>query len=83
MRYRIFTLWVIGTFACTLFNLNAEVVVNRMFSDHMVLQRDMPVPIWGTAVAGEKITVQYRDQTKSTTAAADGKWMLKLDSLSR
>ena len=30
------------------------VTVDKMFSDHMVLQRQMPVPVWGTAAAGEK-----------------------------
>jgi len=59
----------------------ADVTVNRMFGDHMVLQRDMPVPIWGTAEAGEKVTVSYRDQKKEITADKDGKWMTKLDPL--
>ena len=47
----------------------------------MVLQRDMPVPIWGTAAPGEKITVKFRDQTKTVEAGKDGKWSVKLDSL--
>ena len=81
MKYRKLTLGLIGAFACTLCNLNAEVTVNGMFSDHMVLQREMKVPIWGTADKNEKVTVQFRDQTKTTTADADGKWMLKLDPL--
>ncbi len=47
----------------------------------MVLQRDMPVPVWGWADAGEKITVSFAGQSKETTAGADGKWSLKLDAL--
>jgi len=59
----------------------AEVRANRMFSDHMVLQRGMRVPIWGTAAPGEKITVAFRDQKKQTEADKDGKWLVRLDPL--
>lgn len=52
-----------------------------VFSDHMVLQRDMPVPVWGTADPGEEVAVRFRGQTKSTKADADGRWMLKLEAL--
>jgi len=58
-----------------------EVKVDRMFSDHMVLQREMPVPVWGTADAGEKVTVTFAGQTKTATAGADGKWIVRLDPL--
>jgi len=39
------------------------------------------VPVWGWADAGEKISVTIAGQTKSTTADADGKWLVKLDAL--
>ncbi|MCP5556163.1 MAG: sialate O-acetylesterase [Verrucomicrobiaceae bacterium] len=51
-------------------------------SDHMVLQREKPVAVWGWADAGETVTVSFAGQSKSATAGADGKWLLKLDSLS-
>lgn len=59
----------------------ADVTLDRMFTDHMVLQRDLAVPIWGTAAANEQVTVSFRGQTKKATADAEGKWMLKLDPL--
>jgi len=59
----------------------AEVTVNRIFSDHMVLQREMPVPIWGTADPGEKVSVSFQQQEKKTTADPDGKWMVRLEPL--
>lgn len=59
----------------------AAAKVDRMFSDHMVLQRDMPVPVWGTADAGEKVAVSFRGQSKETTADKDGKWHVKLDAM--
>ena len=50
-------------------------------SDHMVLQREKPVAIWGWADAGEAVTVSFAGQSKTATAGADGKWTLKLDAL--
>jgi sialate O-acetylesterase len=47
----------------------------------MVLQRDAAVPVWGTAAAGEEVTVKFRDQTRTATADKDGKWLVKLDAL--
>lgn len=59
----------------------ADVKLPPVLSSHMVLQREKPVPIWGTATAGEKVTVQFRDQTKTVEADKDGKWSVKLDAL--
>lgn len=61
--------------------LQAEVKVPNLFSDHMVLQRGQAVPIWGTAAANEKLTVKFRQQSKETTADANGKWRVALDAL--
>lgn len=61
--------------------LHAEVKLSKVFTSHMVLQRGMPVPIWGTAAPGEAVTVKFRDQTKNATTDKDGKWTVKLDSL--
>jgi sialate O-acetylesterase len=63
-------------------NLHANVRLPAIFSDHMVLQRDAIVPVWGWADPGEKVTVSIAGQTKNTTADAAGKWSVKLDKLS-
>lgn len=52
-----------------------------VFTDHMVLQRDTPVPVWGWAEPGEAITVTFDQQSKSTVADQDGKWRIALDPL--
>lgn len=49
------------------------------FTDHMVLQRERPVPIWGTAGAGAKVTVEFAGQSKSATADRAGQWRVSLD----
>jgi len=48
----------------------------------MVLQQDMPVPVWGTADPGEAVTVTLGTHCGKATAGADGKWTLKLAPIS-
>ena len=55
----------------------AEVKLHALFSDHMVLQRDMAVPVWGWADDGEEVTVEFRGRRVSTKAKG-GTWMVKL-----
>lgn len=62
--------------------LMAAVKVPALFSDHMVLQSGKPVAVWGTADAGEKVTVTIGAQEKAVTAGQDGAWNVKLDALS-
>jgi len=50
-----------------------------IFTDGTVLQQGEPIRIWGTADAGEKVTVEFAKQRASATADADGKWMVTLD----
>jgi sialate O-acetylesterase len=60
----------------------ADVKLPSIFSDHMVLQRDVAaVPVWGKADPGEEVTVTIDGQSKTTKAGADGKWMVKLANL--
>lgn len=60
------------------FPARADVTLSKMFSDHAVLQRDLPVPVWGTAEPGEQVTVQLGDAKATTTADAQGKWSVRL-----
>jgi sialate O-acetylesterase len=56
----------------------AEVKMPCVFGDHMVLQRDRSVAVYGTAAAGEKVTVIFGSQTLSATADARGNWRVDL-----
>ncbi len=58
---------------------HAKPVSATPFADNMVLQREMKVPVWGTAAPGEKVTVAFAGQTKETTADAKGAWRVTLD----
>jgi len=53
----------------------------EVFSDNMVLQRGLCVPVWGTAEPGEKVSVCFAGQTRQTVAGDNGKWLVKLDPL--
>ncbi len=67
--------------AAALTTTHAAVQMPSIFTDHMVLQRELPVPVWGMAAPGEDVTVEFAGQKKSTKADASGKWMVKLDPL--
>lgn len=56
----------------------ADVVPATMFGDHMVLQRGMPVTVWGRAAPGEAVTVRFAGETGSATADPDGTWRVQL-----
>jgi sialate O-acetylesterase len=56
----------------------AGLSVAPIFGDHAVLQRDKPVAVWGTAGAGDSITVTFQGKTAKTSAGADGRWKLSI-----
>ncbi len=62
-------------------NCNADVKLPNVFSDHMVLQQGQENKIWGTAKAGEKVTISIADKSMDTMADDNGNWSAKLPSL--
>ncbi len=61
--------------------LRADVTLAPLFRDGAVFQRGKPVPVWGLAKRGEKITATFAGQTHETTAGRDGRWMVRLSPL--
>ncbi len=57
----------------------ADVKLPALFSDHMVLQADTPVPVWGWAAPGEEVTVAFAALAQTTKAGDDGKWKVMLN----
>ncbi len=80
MNFTLRTAFALGAAALAL-PLWAEVKLAGVFSDHMVLQRDRDLPVWGWADPGEEVTVSFAGQTASTKAAADGSWSVTLKPL--
>ena len=57
----------------------ADVKLPAIFGDHMVLQQEMKVPVWGSADAGEKVTVTLGDRAATAVAGSEGKWQVALE----
>jgi sialate O-acetylesterase len=58
--------------------LRAEVKVPQVLSDHVVLQRNAPIHIWGWASPGEAVSVSLLNQKQAATADDLGKWSVYL-----
>ena len=61
--------------------LLAEVRCAKIFGDHMVLQRELPVPVWGEAAPGEEVAVVFAGHSQTTRAGDDGRWRVTLPPL--
>ena len=58
-----------------------ELRIASVFSDHMVLQRDKPVRVWGWADEGSTVTVNFAGREKQGISQADGTWSVTLEPL--
>ncbi|OPZ26911.1 MAG: Glycosyl hydrolases family 2, sugar binding domain [Lentisphaerae bacterium ADurb.BinA184] len=55
--------------------------LNPLFSDHMVLQRDVETTVWGWTQPGAAVNVTLAGQTAAAVADAQGKWLTRLGAL--
>src|SRR4051812_35772988 len=60
---------------------SAAVTMPAMFCDHMVLQRGIEVPVWGTAEANQRVEVEYAGKKAAATADEKGNFSVKLPAL--
>jgi len=58
--------------------LCAQITLPRILSDHMVVQRDLPVHVWGLATPGETVRVNFRGETRLAQAGRLGRWSVYL-----
>jgi len=61
--------------------LSAEIKLPAVIGDHMVVQQDRPVAIWGWVGKNEQVTVTFNGQEKKSVAGADGAWRVVFDPL--
>ncbi len=59
----------------------AELKVSNAFGDHMVLQQQMPIRVWGWATAGQQVTVELAGKSAKATAGDNGKWLAELPAM--
>ena len=69
-----------GSFVPT-FATQAEVRLPKVFSSHMVLQREMPLAVWGWAQPGETITIEVASEKAQATANERGEWKAVLPAM--
>lgn len=53
-------------------------LLNPVFQDHAVLQRDRPIAVWGEATPGAEVTVELDGNQTQATAGTDGRWRANL-----
>lgn len=75
---RLFMLRTITAALIFAFAGRADITLPALFTDHMVIQRNLPVHVWGRASADESISVTFRGNTKSTNADSIGMWSVYL-----
>jgi sialate O-acetylesterase len=68
-------------FGLTLSQAFAALTVSNHFGENMVVQRGTAVKVFGSANAGQSVSVSFAGQTKSATASSAGKWTITLDSM--
>jgi len=59
----------------------ADVRLPKIFSDHMVLQQELPIRIWGWADPGREVTVEFNGKTAGTKAGKNGCWRVELPAM--
>lgn len=83
MRIRLSQMFLIALTALA-FDLTvtfADVKLPAVLDSHMVLQREMPLPIWGWADAGEKVTVTLDGKSETAQANDEGRWRVTLPAM--
>ena len=58
--------------------MEAKVSLPQLFQSGMVLQRGKPIPVWGTADAGETVTVSFNKKQYTVVADEQGRWRVDL-----
>ena len=81
MGMRILEMWgwalaALGIFAARA--STADIRLPQLWADNMVLQRDQPLTIAGSAEAGEPVRVRFRQESEATVAGTDGRWSVTL-----
>jgi sialate O-acetylesterase len=78
-RFPLFLRFYVGlSVLLSILSLHAEVTLPKVLASHMVVQRDLPVHLWGWATVGEGISVSFRGEDRATTTNDLGQWSVYL-----
>lgn len=75
--------WIVLSVLMGAMTASADVKLPALIGDNMVLQQGRQVAIWGTADAGEQVTVSLGEQKGTATADAGGKWKVEMGPLKK
>ena len=81
MTRKIRLIFLLLTIAPCVSSKAAELRFAKIFTDHVVLQREMSLPVWGWAEPNVAVEVTFAGQQKTATADASGKWLVRFDPL--
>jgi sialate O-acetylesterase len=74
-------LFLLAAIVLTAVPAAADVRLSGIFTDNMMLQRDLPVRVWGWAEVGEAVSVTLSGKTAATKADKNGLWALELPAI--
>ncbi|NLX24012.1 MAG: sialate O-acetylesterase [Phycisphaerae bacterium] len=74
-------LMVLGVAVGWTAEVRGDIRLPHVIGSHMVIQRDLAIPIWGWAKPGEEVQVLLANRTATATADAGGRWLVKLEPL--
>ncbi len=75
LNMRLLTTFLLAIFFS--FTVSGQVKLPYVFSDHMVLQRQTEIPVWGTADPGTKLSLSLAGNTTSVKTDSEGKWIVR------
>ena len=78
---RAVVLWILLSLGHLVHVTRADIRLPAVVGDHMVLQRDLPLPIWGWADPGEQVSVTFGEAKATATTDANGKWRVTLPAM--
>ena len=81
MKRLFFSVLLLGVFGAARL-CGSDLTLHPAFSDHMVLQREKPVAVFGRGHAGASVSVGFANQSQTTTVKPDGTWQVTLSALS-
>ncbi len=77
--------WLLALACAASFSVQAATneasLLNPLFQDHAILQRDQSIPVWGNAKPGERVGITFAGNKASTRADANGRWEASLPAL--
>lgn len=71
-----------GIFCAMTSSLVAQIKLPKLIADGMILQRDMPINIWGWAAPSETVNINFKNKDYTVKTDTDGNWKLELPAMS-